>query len=229
MPKTRFTAEERKKQIIENLIPLFTSRGFASVTSKDMAQAAEVSEALIFKYFPNKKDIYASVQDHIAKDMEQEIAALCALQPSFQSFSMFLSKFLHVCILEPDQLNKMFSTLMMRSIIEDGEFAREFIAKKMTFVAPFVEACLKECKKEERLSESHTPEKLGLWFVDHICIMIYLNTRGEIPTVEYGYSRKNLSAEVANFCLRGLGFNKDSIDKFYDIHNQYLLKEVKRA
>lgn len=53
---------ERKKQrtraaIMDAALALFTTRGFESVTTAEIARAAEVSEATLFNYFRTKEDL----------------------------------------------------------------------------------------------------------------------------------------------------------------------------
>jgi AcrR family transcriptional regulator len=56
---------ERKKQQTRQLIAdaarrLFAKRGFEGVTVAEVADAAEVSEATVFNYFPTKEDLFYS-------------------------------------------------------------------------------------------------------------------------------------------------------------------------
>jgi AcrR family transcriptional regulator len=56
---------ERKKQRTRELIAetarrLFGERGFEGVTVAEVAEAAEVSEATVFNYFPTKEDLFYS-------------------------------------------------------------------------------------------------------------------------------------------------------------------------
>lgn len=56
----RMTGEQRKAQIIDSAIALFGRHGFKGTTTRALAKAAGVSEAIIFKHFPTKDDLYAS-------------------------------------------------------------------------------------------------------------------------------------------------------------------------
>ena len=62
---------DRKLQIVESCLDLFANNGFAGTTSKQMAKASGVSEALIYKYFPTKGDIFEAVTKYcINKNVE---------------------------------------------------------------------------------------------------------------------------------------------------------------
>ena len=60
----RFTAAHRRKQILEVAMRLFARQGFQGTTTRQIAEAAQVNEAIIFRHFPTKDDLYWSVIEH---------------------------------------------------------------------------------------------------------------------------------------------------------------------
>jgi len=54
-------AEERRKRIVHGAMTAFSRSGFKGTRSRDLAAAAGVSEALIFKHFPNKRAIQKAI------------------------------------------------------------------------------------------------------------------------------------------------------------------------
>jgi AcrR family transcriptional regulator len=57
----RFTAEDRKQQILEIATELFANQGFNGTTTREIANRAKVNEAIIFRHFPTKEELYWSV------------------------------------------------------------------------------------------------------------------------------------------------------------------------
>src|SRR5439155_14620533 len=57
----RLDNEERRRGIVEAAVPLFARKGFAGTTTKEIAEAARVSEALVFKHFPSKAALYEEI------------------------------------------------------------------------------------------------------------------------------------------------------------------------
>jgi hypothetical protein len=49
---SRLSSDERRQAIIEAIKDVFAKKGFDPTTSRDLAKAARVSEALLYKYFP---------------------------------------------------------------------------------------------------------------------------------------------------------------------------------
>lgn len=64
----RMPADERRKQLIRVAIDLFSERGFSGTTTKEIAAAASVNEAIIFRHFARKEDLYAAILDYKATE-----------------------------------------------------------------------------------------------------------------------------------------------------------------
>ncbi len=59
----RISAQDRRQQIIESAMELFAQEGFKGTTTRQIAQQARVNEAIIFRHFPRKEDLYWAVID----------------------------------------------------------------------------------------------------------------------------------------------------------------------
>ena len=57
----RLPASDRKKQLLEIAMKLFSERGFDGTSTREIAQAAGVNEALIFRHFRTKEDLFWAV------------------------------------------------------------------------------------------------------------------------------------------------------------------------
>jgi AcrR family transcriptional regulator len=66
--RKRFSSEERRNQLLRIAVGLFSQRGFKGTTTKAIAVAAGVSEAVIFQHFATKEELYASILDYKAKE-----------------------------------------------------------------------------------------------------------------------------------------------------------------
>lgn len=59
----RMAAENRRNQIVAIAAELFSQKGFRGTTTKEIADSAEVSEAIIFRHFATKDDLYRAILD----------------------------------------------------------------------------------------------------------------------------------------------------------------------
>ena len=72
MPKpVRLSGKARKLAILADVRPVLAAKGLRGTTSRELAEAAGVSEALLFRHFPSKEDLYAETQ---ADSMASEAA-----------------------------------------------------------------------------------------------------------------------------------------------------------
>lgn len=60
-PLSRFSRQERQASIISAAAALFAANGFKGTTTREIAKRSGISEALLFKYFPTKRDLYAAI------------------------------------------------------------------------------------------------------------------------------------------------------------------------
>ncbi len=58
---SRTPSHQRQASLIAAAASLFARKGFNGTTTKEIAKAAGVSEALVFKHFPNKQALYGAI------------------------------------------------------------------------------------------------------------------------------------------------------------------------
>jgi len=54
---------DRRHQLLEAALEIFARKGFEGTTTKEVAAAAGVTEAIIFRHFPTKQALYTAVLD----------------------------------------------------------------------------------------------------------------------------------------------------------------------
>ena len=58
---TRVPAQDRREQILNVAMSLFARHGFEGTTTRQIAEVARVNEAIIFRHFPTKEDLYWAI------------------------------------------------------------------------------------------------------------------------------------------------------------------------
>jgi AcrR family transcriptional regulator len=66
-------AENRRGQIVAVAAELFSQKGFRGTTTKEIADQAGVSEAIIFRHFATKDDLYHAILDYKVKQGTERI------------------------------------------------------------------------------------------------------------------------------------------------------------
>jgi AcrR family transcriptional regulator len=225
----RLSAEERREAIIKAVRCVFAEKGFHGTTTRELAEAAGVSEALLFKHFPTKEALFSAMHQPCADEqVSAEARRLMALEPSTSTL-VLLTHFLASKLLlvltnnggaaEDRTMNR----LMLRSLMEDGEFARVILQQKASCWIDKVEECLKAARASGDLSPGPVLPRLSAWFVHHLFVMLMIYLRLPTPAVEYGVPREKLVEQAVWFALRGLGMSNEVIRRHYNPEGLTLL------
>src|SRR5262249_10236313 len=75
----------RYEKILQAALPLFGTKGFAATTTRELSDAAGVSDSLLYKYFPSKAAIYKGLIDICTRGGESVGEKLKKLEPSTES------------------------------------------------------------------------------------------------------------------------------------------------
>ncbi len=118
----RLTAEERKQQITKAAMKVFATKGFRGTRTKDIAKAAGISEAMIFKIFKNKDALYSAIISKNVKDHSKEINDLLY---DFSRFPAVLKETV-LQVIEKFEKDPAFLRLMLFSALEEHKFAQNF-------------------------------------------------------------------------------------------------------
>src|SRR5690348_16758057 len=120
----RLTSSDRKKQILEVATELFGRHGFDGVTTRQIADAAGITEAMVFRHFASKDDLYWEVLSAkcAADDVRQRLEE--KLQRDAEPLEIFAA-------IARDVLNRNFkdpskSRLLLFSALENHDLSQRF-------------------------------------------------------------------------------------------------------
>ena len=67
--RTLSTADERRETLVEAALPVFARRGFHAASTVEIAEAAGISQAYLFRLFPTKVDLFVAAADEGSRRM----------------------------------------------------------------------------------------------------------------------------------------------------------------
>lgn len=216
----KLSAEERRAAIVRAVRRVFAEKGFHATTTRELADAAGVSEALLFKHFPTKEALFTAMQTACCNEQDHGLyERLRGLEPSASTL-VLLVHFLVSRMLgghrKPDEEQIIHQRLMLRSLAEDGEFARVLMQKLALNWIPKIQECLQAVEAERETSAESVRANLCGWFVNHLAAMIMFNLLPERPVVDYEVSRSDLVQETVRFTLLGMGLTETAIRRHYN-------------
>ncbi|HEV2883396.1 MAG TPA: TetR/AcrR family transcriptional regulator [Pyrinomonadaceae bacterium] len=125
----RMAAEDRKLQILRVAVGLFSQRGFGGTTTKEIAQAAGVSEAMVFRHFATKQELYSAILDHKACSGDSMDPAEMVAEALQEKDDRAVFERLALGALTHHELDPEFQRLLLHSALEGHELAQMFFEK----------------------------------------------------------------------------------------------------
>ncbi len=226
---TKLSSEERREAIIHAVRRVFAERGFDGTTTRELAEAAEVSEALLFKHFPTKEALFSAMKlSCFATKAPSEFERLTSLEPSTSTLIVMVY-FMTTRMLDVsssgDEDSIIQNRLMLRSFAEDGDFAQSVLGGLKEHWIPQVEKCLKVAVKAGDAHLSPLRASSAGWFAQHLAAMIMIHLLPTTPVVNYELSTEKLVEQIVWFSLRGMGFKDDAIKRYYNAKALTLLED----
>ncbi|HSJ02373.1 MAG: TetR/AcrR family transcriptional regulator [Verrucomicrobium sp.] len=219
-PSKRLSSDERRQAIIRTALKVFSERGFHGATTKALAQEAGVSEALIFRHFPSKDELYSAMQAECckAKNTAQSEAVL-SLVPSTSSLVLTVHYLMAKMLRPPDRRSEEENSLyrlMLHSFSGDGEFARGFMNHVGDAMINKLEACIESAIEAGDAIPISGKAAVRAWMVQHLAGMLMLNELPGRPVVDMKVPYAQLVEQATGFTLRGIGLKEEAIKRHYN-------------
>jgi AcrR family transcriptional regulator len=213
MAMTRLDSDERRKAIVAAAVPLFARKGFAGTTTKELAEAAGISEALLFRHFPSKKHLYDEIlglgcQGHPA------LECLAALAPSTLSLVRMTHFMVRYFLLGEGADRIELDTrlrLILHSLLEDAEYARELFDRIFELIHPLFAASVEAAVAAGDLTPGVIDTTNRFWFGHHVAAMMAFVLLPGRAAITYEGTQAALVEEASRFILRGIGLKDAAI------------------
>lgn len=138
--------DARREQILDTAVDLFSKHGFKGTTTKQIAQAAGVSEAMVFRHFASKDELYQAILDRktcpdgqtpYTWQVKEELADAIERKDDNSVFYYFALE-----VPEKQAKDVNFLRLMLYSALEDHglaeRFYRDFVEKTYAFFSDYI-------------------------------------------------------------------------------------------
>jgi len=118
---------DRRQEIITSAMELFAKKGFRGTTTRDLATHAEINEAIIFRYFNTKEELYSAIIEHkVGEDRDErieEFQRLADIKDDEQFFQAVGRAFL-----QKHETDTTFLRLLLFSALEGHQLSDMFVS-----------------------------------------------------------------------------------------------------
>ena len=142
---TRISAPERKEKILAAAEELFARKGFAGTTTRELALAAGINEALLFRHFGNKEELYMAVLEQRCKIGEGRKRMERRIEEGQDDFELFAG--IAQDILERHRQNPELMRLFLFSALESHSLSDRLFS---TYTSHFYEVLAKHIERRKQ-------------------------------------------------------------------------------
>lgn len=195
--------DERREQILKATMRLFSESGFRGTTTKEIAKAAGISEATVFKHFANKEELYTDILDHKAcnhglENPFEEIAEELEAKDDFGVFyGMAVNAFRH------HREDRDFIRLLLFSALEGHDLARMFFESYVAGMYEFLSGYIRQRQKDGAFREIE-PKVVVRSFVGMMIHHSLSNTLWDTEQKLLKISDEDAAREFATILLDGI-------------------------
>ncbi len=153
-PQPRLSAEERREQIIESARRVFEQTGFDGARTRDLAAAAGVNEALLYRHFGSKEELFdASVATPLEEAVAKVVESSGAPPEEFDATGTVMYdrtyRFIYDLLGVMDEIGPLLGVTMFGQADRAGQYFRDRIDPSLDQIQRVVEANLSAWQHEE--------------------------------------------------------------------------------
>ena len=164
MNKYELTTEKKKKSIINAALTLFKDKGFTSVSIKEIAALAHVSQVSIYNYFGSKEALIAECANIVMSDTLQQAADILRQNMDFEE------KIKLALLLCTENINLSISKYFTQEALNDPTLidllTKSINESKNTIFREYI-----ELGKQEKVIATTISTETFLYFIEALNIM----------------------------------------------------------
>ncbi|MEP6848133.1 MAG: TetR/AcrR family transcriptional regulator [Acidobacteriota bacterium] len=155
-PVGRMSGDARREQILRTAVELFSKHGFRGTTTKEIARSSGVSEAMVFKHFATKDELYGAILDAKACHGEMQFPwtgneELQKAMDDRDDYGVFYNLALRA--MNKHHADVGFMRLLFFSALEEHDLADRFFKEFVTRIYEFIGSYIEKRQKEGAMRE----------------------------------------------------------------------------
>lgn len=211
MPRKRLSATDRRISILNAATTVFATQGFDGAKTQQIAAAAQVSEALVYRHFSSKTALYRAVLRKLVQDQNSSFASFGFTELNAGGVLTVLEYTFRSALRGEWSGGPQALRLLFASLTGDGHYARLTYRRAKRLAAPELMCALDAAQAAGDITGP--PVSVGniIAFVEHISSMMLASRLNGQPVIGYDGDDDDVVREAVLFCARGIGMREDVI------------------
>jgi len=216
MSSSRLSSADRRASIIVAARNVFARYGLEGARTQQIAQAAGVSEALLFRHFPTKTHIYRAVLRSVIEDQNENFRNMGPTEASTEG----LLEIIHRLIVHGMRGSQAFNAEGMRMVVgslaADGGYARLVYRRALRLSLDGLKRAIAAARADGGLVGTALSPVNAAAFLEHIGTMMMMARCHEQTVIPYEGDESAIVREAMLFCCRGMGIDEQRVIAFLD-------------
>lgn len=216
MSATRLTSAGRRASIIAAAKAVFARHGLEGARTQQIARAAGISEALLFRHFTSKTHIYRAVLREVIADQNANFRLHGIAAPSTEGLLEVLRRTISHAMQGVDASNVEGRRMVVGSLAADGGYARLVYRRALRLTLPDLEKALEAARADGGITGEMMSATNAAMFIENISTMMMMARCHEKVVIPYDEDDDRTLREAILFCARGIGIVEDRIVRFLE-------------
>lgn len=212
------TAQKRKEAILRAAAPVIARAGLHGTSVRDIAEAAGVSEALLYKHFPSKQALYDEALSAAREFSRFTISRFATLRPGTESFVLLTYATVDFILFGFPGLKNHeqgAARLLFQSLLGDGDHARTIFADTAANWIDYVLKSYLAAIAAGDIVELAIEPAHRFRFVQQLGMALRLSHLPQPPAFAYRGTQRDLADQAVLFSLRGVGLTDRAIKRHF--------------
>lgn len=216
MTATRLSSAGRRASIIAAAKAVFARHGLEGARTQQIARAAGISEALLFRHFPSKTHIYRAVLREVIADQNATFQLHGIAAPSTEGLLAILLRAISYAMQGMNAANAEGMRMVVGSLAADGGYARLVYRRALRLTLPDLEKTLEAARADGGITGQKMSAANAAMFVENISTMLMMARCHEKLVIPYDEDDDRTLREAFLFCARGIGIAEERIVRFLE-------------
>lgn len=211
MSRKRLSAADRRADILTAARRAFARHGLKA-SSLQIAAEAKISDALIFRHFPNKAALHRAVLRDLIEEQDQTYEQVGLTEAGAKGIMTMLHAYFSACVhADAEHVERV--RILSANLASEGDYAKLAYRRAVRLGRGPLSRALQEAEADGHLSGPPMGADTLIMFLEHLGSGLTLTTASKSGDIgAYGRSVEERVADAVLFAAAGMGLKPDVIE-----------------